>query len=201
MFGRLALTLTVLLCAFLGGLSGHMLLQQSAQAQDAPASQKVGLVNLRKLFLGYAKTRAKENEIKAKYRKMEKDLKIRVQQLEEAKARLSNWKKDDPIYRKKLSKLAEQFDTVKGRLAWSQKGLQIEMRRTTEAIFREIFTEVATYGKAHNYELILKINNDDIASTSDNELQAKLSREQVLYSHETIDLTGKILEQLNKRYR
>jgi len=200
---RLALCLAFSLFAFLGGLAGNRLFQSPAMAQQAPklAPRKIGVVNLRKVFMGYNKTNARQKEIQVKYRKIQTELKKTFSLLERRKVRLANYKKDDPIYRKKLAKLAEEYDGVKAQMAWSKEGLTAEMQRYTEEIFREILAAVTAYGKAQNYRLILKYDDQDIASTSSDQLKAKLAQKQVLYFHPPTDLSAEITKQLNDQYR
>jgi len=166
----------------------------------AHAQSKVAIVDLRKVFDEYYKTKAADKTLKDRAEDLEKERKVLTDQYQKLN---DDWKKavdgasdqavsaDEREKRKKAaeSKLLEikeleqnltQFDRG------SRSTLEEQQRSMREKILAEIRTVVTTRAKAANYSLVI-----DTAAESFNKTPV------VLFTNGENDITTAVLSQLN----
>lgn len=164
------------------------------------AETKIGLIDLRKVFDNYYKTKQADASLKDEAADLEKQ---RKEMVEEYKKGQDEWKKlldksnDQAIAadereknkdaaNKKLAELKDMEQTVAQFERSSRAKLSEKQRRKRDAILEEIRDVVNAKAKAANYTLVI-----DSASSSLNDTPV------VMFNNGENDLTESILAQLN----
>jgi outer membrane protein len=179
---------------FLAG-AATFLLASSVQAQT-----KIGLIDLRKVFDEYYKTKQATVSLKSEVADLEKQIKEMVDDLKKGE---DDWKKlldksnDQAIAaeerdknkqaaQKKLVELKDLEQTVSQFQRSSKARLDEKNRRKRDAILEEIRNVVNTKAKAAGYTMVL-----DSAASSINDTPV------IMYNNGENDITESILAQLN----
>lgn len=143
-------------------------------------------VDVNKLLEGYKRTA----EVRAEFQKKSDLLKANVDSL------LVNWQEELQAYEKERAKMTKKELQLKQELLANkqeqinnyqeaiQQQLKEEDRKTTQTVINDINSYIEEYGKEHQYKIIFG------ASGSGN----------LMYAHESTDLTQEVLEGLNAEY-
>lgn len=179
---------------FVLGLAGFLAIPASAQ------TGKIGIIDLRKVFDGYWKTKQADANLKEEAAGLDKEGKTMLDQFKKTQ---ENYKKlldsandaavasDERDKRKKLAeeelvKLKEQQSSMEQFDRQARTTLGERQRRMRDNLLGEIKDVIKTKAKAGNYACVF-----DIASESVNNTPV------VLYSNGENDLTDDVLAQLN----
>lgn len=169
-------------------------------AGSARAETKIGLIDLRKVFDNYYKTKQADANLKDEAADLEKQRKGMV---EEYKKGQDEWKqlldksndqaisadereKNKDAASKKLAELKDMEQTISQFERSSRARLSEEQRRRRDAILEEIRDVVNAKSKTAGYTLVI-----DIAASSINDTPV------VMYNNGENDLTEAVLTQLN----
>lgn len=148
----------------------------------AAETVKIGYVEIKEVFSGYGKAKEAEDAFKKdveeeqeKISKLEADIKSMQAEFEQ--------KKDILQQEERAKKEAEIREKVQEfSMLWSgiNKSLDAKRRELEDRIFEEIQKEIKIYGENKGFTVILDSNL-------------------VLYGHSGINITGEIIEALNKK--
>lgn len=169
----------------------------SAQAQSQP---RIALVDLRKVFDGYYKTRDADSKIKEEaaslertakgmledYKKANEEYKQLMESASDAAISAEEKQKRRKSAEDKLIEIRQLEQQVQQYQRQSEASLLEKRRRMREQILREIREVVVTKSKAAGYTLVLDTAADSINQTPI-----------VLYTNGENDLTEDLLKQLN----
>ena len=146
---------------------------------SAAAVQKIGFVDIARVFDDYQRTKTSDKDLEAKSKAKEAELKGRVEELKNLRDGL------ELLSDKAKEERQKQVEEKSDELQRFQLAAQNELRRQRDGIAREILKEihdtVQAYAKAQGYDLML-------------------NERTLVYGSDELDLTDAILKQLNEQY-
>ena len=85
---------------------------------------------------------------------------------------------------------------------FQQQKLILERRIKTASLYRRINAAVEQYSKANGIALVLVTDDADIAGArTTEELLSRITIRKVIYAHESLDISDKIIEKMNTEYK
>lgn len=164
------------------------------------ADTRIGLIDLKRVFDGYYKTRQADAQLKERVTDSEKVLKGMLedhQKVTEDYKKLVDSSNDQAVSnderdkRKKnaetkLLELQEIERSVKQFRTQTQTTLEEQKRRMREEILRYLREVIATHAKKGNYSLVLDTASESISQTS-----------VILYTDGQNDITADVLQEIN----
>ncbi|MBI5308223.1 MAG: OmpH family outer membrane protein [Planctomycetes bacterium] len=102
-------------------------------------------------------------------------------------------KKDEETFEKKNLEL-ESF------AKFAEKNLVKKYKGYFEGLYSEVCKEVEDIGKREQYDLIIKKEEPELQGGGISELQFKVGIKTVLYNSDAVDLTNRVIDNLNKKY-
>lgn len=162
---------------------------------------KVGVVNLNKVFEQYDKRKELESDFRDIGSRAEDTLKTKQEeaialreeiQLLEAGS-MARKKKEEEL-EKLLLYLQVEDEVAKRNLAKAEKDFY-------EELFKDINAVVDEVGKKEGFDLILKKEDIETKSADLLELRLKIGIGTVLYFSNALDVTDKVIESLNRKYK
>ncbi len=166
----------------------------------SPKPLKIGVVDLNDVFSKYEKRKKFDAQLKeqeAQYQKSINDKKKELVSLSE-KIQLMDLgsetrKKDEETFEKKNLEL-ESF------AKFAEKNLVKKYKSYFEGLYSEVCKEVEDIGKREQYDLIIKKEEPELQGGGISELQFKVGIKAVLYNSDAVELTNRVIENLNKKY-
>ncbi len=192
-------TLVSFVCLSLFVVNGF---PKKVMGADATATKalKIGVVDLNDVFSKYEKRKKCDTQLKeleAQYQKSINDKKKELMALNE-KIQLMDLgsearKKDEETFEKKNIEL-ESF------AKFAEKNLVKKYKSYFEGLYTEVCKEVEDIGKREQYDLIIKKEEPELQGGGISELQFKVGIKTVLYNSESMELTNRVIDSLNKKY-
>ncbi|MDA7881586.1 OmpH family outer membrane protein [Akkermansiaceae bacterium] len=178
-------------------LAGFLLLQTGAQAQRL----KIATVNMERLFNEYHKTTEVQRDINIERARIQKDNNLRlkdIRDIDDSLQKIREQLKDEEIGEKKKQDLIQEANDLsqdgihKERersefLERRNRALSEKMSKQMRSILVKIQRTVSERAKAGNYDYIF-----DQSGNSNQGIPF------VLHARDTTDLTGSLLEEINK---
>jgi Skp family chaperone for outer membrane proteins len=172
-----------------------------SEGQEPKGTNKIGFINLKKIFRDYKKVKDMEQEIN---KEMESELE-KLKAIEEERKKL---KEEIPLYRQgskvrknKEEVLAEKTFEIKHKKDKAEYFFREKMRMGIEKIYEEITDEVENYAKKENFFMIIRVSDADFFGTSSEEaLRMQINIRDILFWDKKNDITDNILEQMDKKY-
>lgn len=168
-------------------------------AEGAPPPFKIGIVNIHKLFLNYARVadlqKALEEEYKAEDAKLMRQLTV----LEERRKELEGkgWNEADPTFRDKLRDIALEYDQHKVLVELKKVEFREKSHRTTEELYNALVKRIGDYARANGFALVLKIRDIPEETFSDTALAKKIDSKEILFHDASIDITDAMIKLVN----
>ncbi len=183
-----------------------LFLLASAQAKETGAvtssskGLKVGVVDLNGVFEKYEKRKVFDAQLKEQEKQHQKivtDKKKELISLSE-KIQLLDLgsearKKDEESFEKKNMELESYAK-------YAEKSLTRKYKDYFESLYTEVCKEIEDIGKREQYDLIIKKEEPELQSGGISELQFKVGIKTVLYNSDAVDITSRVLDNLNKRF-
>lgn len=155
----------------------------------APPQYKIGIVDLRVVFESYQKQKDSYKELESEKDTRQKDIDKLSQKITELQNKYKAEK--DKMSREEASKLEEQIESEVAFYQTEFRRLQQEIdrkeARLADAVFKDIRDAVNELGAKENYHIILE--------------GGKTGTSGVLYSSPTLNLTQKVVDELNAKYK
>lgn len=176
---------------------------QAKEADVATSSSrglKVGVVDLNSVFEKYEKRKVFDAQLKEQekqHQKIVNDKKKELISLSE-KIQLLDLgsearKKDEESFEKKNMELESYAK-------YAEKNLTKKYKDYFESLYTEVCKEIEDIGKREQYDLIIKKEEPELQSGGISELQFKVGIKTVLYNSDAVDITSRVLDNLNKRF-
>lgn len=161
---------------------------------------KVGVVDLNSVFEKYEKRKTYDAQLKEQekqYQKIVTDKKKELVSLSE-KIQLLDLgsearKKDEETFDKKNMELESYAK-------FAEKSLVKKYKEYFESLYTEVCKEVEDIGKREQYDLIIKKEEPELQSGGISELQFKVGIKAVLYHSNEVDITSRVIDDLNKKH-
>lgn len=160
-----------------------------AQNGETPGQYKIGVVNIKNVFDNYDKQ-------KAEYKKLEDERDTRQKKIDELSDKITKAKEQYDAQKDKMS--AEQlealedtiesdYNTYKAEFSRLQAEIDRREKKLLEDLFEDIRIAVEEVGTQGNYHLILE--------------GGESGRTGVLYSSTTLNVTPRVIEHINAKYK
>lgn len=150
----------------------------SMMASPALAKDKLGYVDLSRLFDEYYKTQDYDSALESQHKNFEGERNTKIEAIREAQGKLGL------LNEEKKAELEEQIEKMKADLLEFDRQKKTDLTKERNEKIREILleieNEVSAYAEKEGFSMIL---NDRV----------------LVYGDSTIDLTEKVLEKLNTR--
>ncbi len=165
------------------------------------AEAKIGVVVINELLKGYEKFDDYQKQIDQRGREWDAKLTKARQELDAIALEIKNLT-DGSAERKRL---ITAYDQKNQTLQVAEFQAKMELAALDEQLSGEVYDDIAQaiqdYAKLEGYQLIFK--NDPIKREGKNaqELDQELKMASVLYCDPSLNITPKVLEMLNERYR
>ena len=193
------------------GLAGAVVLlaafsySPSARTETPARAAKIGVVDLKKCFDGARYVRIKDAG--REYTAFTDELRTRYEQIKnkaDAQQEVAKMARDagyDDFYAREMEKYlllkyqAEMISELNKRKAVARyREMQLEIYNGIRAVVDE-------YAKENGYDLVLKIDEPKLKEGSIESVQRRINHRPVLFHSSALDITDKIIEQLNAENR
>lgn len=172
----------------------------STRAQEKN-SLKIGFVNIKDIFQGYKKNKDFEKEIKSYFQQKRNELNGLKEKMKKLMDIIKMMDPDNPLRiknEKELVLLKWEYKRKKERLnLLSISKLYLQ----TTKIYKEIRDTIDKFAKENGYFMILKVDDEKIKGRPYNEVDIRINHRVVLYYNKKLDITQKILDILNEKYK
>ena len=162
---------------------------------------KIGIVDINDIFDKYEKRKDLDQQLKemeVSYKKEIEDKKKAMIDLSEETQLLDL---GSETRNKNMEVLERKNIELEGYAKLAEKQLTKRYKDAFEKIYEEISIEVEAFGKENNYSLIIKKENADLQSNQISDLQFKIGIRTVLYNSDRVDVTTKVTDRLNARFK
>ncbi len=162
---------------------------------------KIGIVDINEIFDKYEKRKDLDQQLKemeVSYKKEIEDKKKAMIDLSEETQLLDL---GSETRNKNMEILERKNIELEGYAKLAEKQLTKRYKDAFEKIYEEISIEVEAFGKENNYSLIIKKENADLQSNQISDLQFKTGIRTVLYNSDRVDVTAKVTDRLNARFK
>ncbi len=162
---------------------------------------KIGIVDINEIFDKYEKRKDLDQQLKemeVSYKKEIEDKKKAMIDLSEETQLLDL---GSETRNKNMEVLERKNIELEGYAKLAEKQLTKRYKDAFEKIYEEISIEVEAFGKENNYSLIIKKENADLQSNQISDLQFKIGIRTVLYNSDRVDVTTKVTDRLNARFK
>ncbi|MDR4496359.1 MAG: OmpH family outer membrane protein [Candidatus Scalindua sp.] len=164
------------------------------------ADFKIGVVDISGVFEKYEKRKAHDQQLKD----MEKEFQNEINQKRkemislDEETQLLDLGSDS---RKKNEELLERKNVeLEGYAKFAERQLLKKYREFFETIYGIVVDEVESIGEMEGFDLIIKKEEPELKSGQMSDLQFKIGIRTVLYHSKAVDITSKVVNNLNANY-
>ena len=162
---------------------------------------KIGVVDLSRVFEHYKKRKVLDKKLKeteSDYESIIREKQDEIMKLKDDVALLdmgtdSRGKKEDTIQRKSIE--------LEVYAKFAEQNLLKKYKDYFEGIYIDLSNAVIQFGRENGYDLILKNEEPELKSNEITDLQFKIGIKGVLYYSNKVDITSRIIENLNNNFR
>jgi Skp family chaperone for outer membrane proteins len=188
--------LVLLVCV---GLWGYRVTQ--AQDTATPAALKVGVVDVAKIMSECQECLDRDKMIQEKKQKVRAELTKMSGEADAMRQELENTLK--PGSSEYLSQMQKWFDKMALREAYEKGQTQAfaaDSQAWNEVFYKKMEAEIGKIARQDGFTLILDKDEVPLQARSASELSALIRTRKVLFSSASLDLTGKVLESMDRLY-
>ncbi len=175
--------------------------RSGAQAAKSTATGRVGCVNVVVVFNGFQRQKDLTEEMNQLQARLQEENRQRRDKIDALQAELERLDPDDPTYVQRTRDLLAQQIDYKNWVDLRQADLTREVGLWTVKIYREILKATEALAEREGYDLILYKGEFEPTSMDPETVKDLIRANQVLYAHNSIDLTQAVLDKLNNDYR
>ena len=184
-------------------IAGALLNRSTAQfAQITPAKgTSISVCNVVEVFNNCERAKAFRDQLAQQRETVNAQKEHRAKKLEAIQMELEGLRKGSEEYKKRLEEMWRLGYENEG---WEKAQTAIMMKSyqsATQEMYEQIVNIVADVAKERGVELVLFRVREPISAETGQDLAAQISRRQVLYSDEGLDITEIVLARLNQVYR
>jgi Skp family chaperone for outer membrane proteins len=162
---------------------------------------EIAVIDLGKVFDGYALTHDLESKFEQQQRTLQTEAEKKRSEILLRREALASFKPGTPDYkarRKELTQLQFEFDVWAG---MQEQELREAHKQWMLRIYRNIHRAVETLSRERNISVVLTYQAVTDEAPDSKTLRQQLLLEKVFYFKERLDLTQSVLERVNKEYQ
>ena len=176
------------------------LLLRVVVANAGAADFKIGVVDISGVFEKYEKRKVLDKELK----ELEKGFQNEINQ---KRKEMINLDEETQLLdlgsdsRKKNEELLERKNVeLEGYAKFAERQLLKKYREFFETVYGIVVNEVESIGEMEGFDLIIKKEEPELKSGQMSDLQFKIGIRTVLYHSKAVDITSKVVNNLNANY-
>jgi Skp family chaperone for outer membrane proteins len=172
-----------------------------AFAQDKSAGEKkIGIVNISEVLNKYLRRSSLETKFKGESDKFEAKIKLKKEEIEQIRQDMTLSKDDGETEKLSLELLkAKRELELFGEL--NSEVMQREYVKAQLEMIKEIKKTIQDYGEENKYFLILQAQPKDVKQSNIQEALLTINLADVMYYDRGADISEKIIERLNARWK
>lgn len=171
-----------------------------AKESDTARGLKVGIVDLNSVFEKYEKRKSADAQLKEQEKQYQKTINDKKKELISLNEKIQLLDLGSEARRKDEETFERKNMELESYAKFAEKNLMKKYKDYFEGLYKEVCKEVEAIGKREQYDLIIKKEEPELQSGGISELQFKVGIKTVLYHSEAVDITNKVIDNLNKKY-
>ncbi len=192
----------VILVASISILMSAFIFNNSFADEKAKFSQppKIAVVNMRYILQKTKKYGEFIKKMQAEAETISQELKQLSQDIQQGEKELETRVKGSADYLQMAQGLMEKEASLQARKEFQQNLMTLKEKQWTETMYEAVNKKVEDIAKEENIQLVLDGNSElarEIPASSPNELIMTIRTRKVLYFSDTIDLTDRILAEID----
>ncbi len=182
-------------------LSSAFLSMQTAAGEEASERPlKIGVVNLREVYINYDKTKDGQARIQIMQQTVREGDQRRAAELQELRAKLEEFEEGSEERRRLMEEGQKKAAEWRSFQQNAIKLIDENISEVTRNLYGDIADTIRQYAQEHDYDLILKADVMGEEPLQQMELLLRINQRSVLYYKDSFGLTDVILDLVNKRY-
>jgi Skp family chaperone for outer membrane proteins len=169
----------------------------SRAAQTAPATSKMGIVSVQKIFKECKRSAAYRDKVTEERRQMENDLDRLNKEIELDKAGLKALKTDSPDYLALMKEILTKTANYQAQQKFYEQQTGIAEQNMIETLYKDIMAVTAEVGKEKGFDIVFERSAPELPASSGNELTLAISTHKVLYDAGCTDITADVMAKLD----
>jgi Skp family chaperone for outer membrane proteins len=181
---------------------GVCMAPQAAQAAQAQAQHKVGLIDMAFIFKNYKKFTDLREDLKKEIESSDARSKSMVTQIQalQNKMKSAKFAKDSPQQKQWRAQLIDMTSKYQVFRSDEQSRFLEKEANIYKTCYLDVTSAVAIYAKYYKFTLILRWNSAGVQAAKDPKAILSGMNRLVIYSQPGDDITGEILKHLNGSY-
>ena len=174
------------------------------QSFASPLTVSIGICDPHKAFQDYLRTKDLRDELRKKSDQLGQELDAKDKEIRSKTDELaaSGFVPGSPEYEQRRDALVKLSIEAKNSREVSENELRREDMQITQLGYNDVYTAVEELAKKKQFTLVLSREQFPLASGRPEELLSKLYyRRPILYTNESLDITGEVVELLNAKYK
>ncbi|ODS33215.1 MAG: hypothetical protein SCARUB_01695 [Candidatus Scalindua rubra] len=184
------------LLAFLTSFTILKMIPANANAEGL----KIGIVDISGVFEKYEKRKDLDQELKNLEKEFQNEINKKRKEIIDLDEETQLLDLGSESRRKNEDSLERKNVELEGYAKFAERQLLRRYKDFFEKIYDEVVKEVEIIGKKENYDLIIKKEEPELKSGQISDLQFKIGIRTVLYHSKAVNITSKVIEDLNARY-
>jgi len=169
--------------------------------ETAERPLKIGLVNVIKVLTECQENTEFRQAAKKKNQKYKAQREQLMQEADALQQELENaLEPGSEEYKTQLQKWFDKRALLKAYEEGQKQVLTVESQAFMEALYKKLLAEVNSLARREGYDLILDYEAEELQTRSLAELEQMVRMRKVLYGSAALDLTGRIIENLDRKY-
>jgi len=175
--------------------------QSSAQVPAASSELKIAVVDVAKVLSECQANLDRQNQSQEKEKKINADLEVIKNESDALKNELENiLKPGSKEYDEKLQQWFDKLALLESRKKAQNKIFTFETQAWMETLYERFLKEVASIARQEGISLVIEKDDSPISTEKISDLYTMIRMRKVLYNAPTLDLTAKVLENMDRAY-
>ncbi len=174
--------------------------KETSVATSSSKGLKVGVVDLNGVFEKYEKRKVFDAQLKEQEKQHQKIVNDKKKELISLSEKIQLLDLGSEVRKKDEESFEKKNIELESYAKYAEKSLTKKYKDYFESLYTEVCKEIEDIGKREQYDLIIKKEEPELQSGGISELQFKVGIKTVLYNSDAVDITSRVLDNLNKRF-
>lgn len=174
--------------------------KETSVATSSSKGLKVGVVDLNGVFEKYEKRKVFDAQLKEQEKQHQKIVNDKKKELISLSEKIQLLDLGSEVRKKDEESFEKKNIELESYAKYAEKSLTKKYKDYFESLYTEVCKEIEDIGKREQYDLIIKKEEPELQSGGISELQFKVGIKTVLYNSDAVDMTSRVLDNLNKRF-
>lgn len=189
----------IAICVFVCMISFRSVQAENVGGKSASSGGiKIGVVDLNAVFEKYEKRKQFDALLKEEEKKYQKNISDKKKELGSLGEKIQLLDLGSEARRSNEESFERKNMELESYAKFAEKSLVKKYKFFFESLYKEVCKEIEEMGKREQYDLIIKKEEPELQSGGISELQFKVGIKAVLYHSDAIDITNRVIANLNK---